>query len=313
MDVAREIFENNIGVAQRIRRLESSCKELYLVKTNGSKWYLLELLTSEKPQNADIQQTLYNELSSSCVCIPQRKIKSSSNLLDFSIAEFSKPITLLQQLDMINISDRTAIADSLIQFLECCQNIKLEGFAEIKECRKGSHVTWPDFLISCLNNLLLRIEKLDSSFQNDLLGYYHSLNNFLINNMSLFQIEQSCLIFEELNVDNVFLNEANALRLINTSKFIAGDVYFTFGELMAQTYGTWLCRHLFQQWKSMTPQDFTRVRFYAFFFVLKEFLSKIESEIQTKNHSETVMFFAPKLDLYQQVLRGDKQAFSFTD
>ena len=65
MDVAREIFENNIGVAQRIRRLESSCKELYLFETNGSKWYLLELLTSEKPQNADIQQTLYNELSSS--------------------------------------------------------------------------------------------------------------------------------------------------------------------------------------------------------------------------------------------------------
>ena len=76
MDVARDIFEKNIGVVQQIRRVESSYKELYLIETNDSKWYFLELLISEPPQNLDIQQTLYNELSSSCVYIPQRKIKS---------------------------------------------------------------------------------------------------------------------------------------------------------------------------------------------------------------------------------------------
>ena len=313
MDVARDIFEKNIGVVQQIRRVESSYKELYLIETNDSKWYFLELLISEPPQNLDIQQTLYNELSSSCVYIPQRKIKSYSNLLDYTIVELSKPSTLLQQLDRIKLPDRAAIADSLIHFLECCQTIKFEGYGEIKACRKGYHMVWPDFLISSLNNLLLRIEKLDSSFQNDLLGYHHSLNDLLINNIALFQMEQSCLIFEELNVKNVFLNETNVLRFINTNKFIAGDVYFTFGELMAQTYGTWLCRYLFQQWEKMTSNDVFKVRFYAFFFSLKAFLSKIESEAQTTHLNEIALSFVPKLDLYQQLLRGDKQAFSFTD
>lgn len=308
MDIAKQIFESHIGLISKIQVIDSSNGDLYLVESHTKK-YVLELYRSRAfSKSYKIESLIYEQLIEA-PCVTKKTLEGRKNKVRFRISEYHGSV-FLSHLDTINPNDRPDIANHLVDFFEYCHRFQFDGYGDIQEIGKGKSLIWSDALLNYLNNVLLRIQKLEPQNRQKILSYFHFLNEFLVRNIGLFQISNPCLVPEGINLNNVVLDETGLPQIICLNGFIAGDIHFALGELMAQTYGTWLCRLLLQKWKSIAAQDILKIRFYSFFACLKIGLKQLESQTTDQRKSET---FLKNLDVHQQFLEKDADVISITD
>lgn len=306
MDIVEQIFNSHIGKVSKIQPLDSSDGTLYLVESLGKK-YALELYRSgDFLQFSEIKSLIYANLAKSPY-VAKKTIEGVKNNMKFCISEYHGD-TFLTFLNAIAPLDRPIVANHLLDFFECCRQFQFDGYGDIQEDWTGKSLKWSDVLYNSLNEILLRIQKLESQASKKMLSHFHLLSEFLAKNIELFEITDSSLVLEGLSIDNIVLDDANVPQIIYLNKFVAGDIYFALGELIAQMYGTWLCRMLLSKWPSITARDMLRVRFYSFLTNLKISLNHLESDPQKNNE-----IIYEKMDLYKQFLDEDCGAVSAID
>lgn len=292
LDSVLKIFLKNIGMVSGIEKLDSSNNEVYLVKTPNSQQFIIKLYPPDLSQlfrPTSVEAFAHKKLIN-CSYVKKILATGIEGGRRFSISEYLPGFILADNLHNIEESKKSFVVLNIIGFLNNCSNIHLNGYGDILDSGKGKYSSWKDFISGYIARMELRAQKLNSNAQGSVIRYFSILKIFFLTHSSLFNITNSCLVPADLNLKNIIIDSNHVAKIIDLETFFAGDIHLALGELMAHTYGTWLCRLLFELYSGLSSQDLVKIRFYAFLsnlsvlvFILERGITDINNQVPWGN------------------------------
>lgn len=315
MDLVTNLFLKNIGVVTQIEKINSTNNEVYIATNPQSNKYVLKIYRADSSQSLRLNsiEVFACEKLKNCKNIKKIHASGAEGEINFSIFNYLDGVALADELDNIDETKRYDVAVGIVDFIKSCYSCKLDGYGDIQVDGKGNCISWNNFVADYIARMAIRIKKLNIELQELVNPYFDVLHEFFLLNKNLFNATYSCLVPADLNLKNIIIDINYTAKIIDLETFVAGDIHFSLGEIMAHTYGTWLCPILFRLWPELTQQEISKIRFYAYLSNLSVLIFILELGIPDAHLQRpwgNKLSFIQLLDLHSQFLK-DNNSLSF--
>jgi len=251
----KPIIESVVGKISSSLFVESN-NHVYILQAESKK-YLCKIY-NHKGYFPDFELNVYNIIPTNPYVRKLIFSDETKNIINynFAIFEFIEGVTLDELLEQERFVKTKEVAHQVFEYINLFQKVPTKGFGILSKDLTGKHIDWFNYQLEVLiDSLHILIKKgFPYKFSKEIFRLLYKYEN------SLF-ISSPTLVPIDLNLKNLIISNNSVLKIIDIGTVISGDIFNSYGEFIAHSYGTNLGDTFLIHFSN--EKDIFKIRLYA--------------------------------------------------